>query len=325
MIKGSKILVTGGSGFIGTNFQEIFKKFSGNLIINVDLVPSKVEADHVIWEECNIMDSEKLESIFLKHQPDYVFHLAAETVTEEDFTLEDYKVNIEGAENVFNAANRTASVKGLIHTSTQFANQTDFPLKNFYDFKPHTVYGESKVASEKILIEKKYNFSWVIIRPTNVWGKWHLRYPTQFWRVLREGKYVHPDKKDVIRSYAYVGNVCDQVMHFLINIERLNKEIFYVGDEPMVLYNWVNAFSLALRGKKVRVVPKELVYFLALCGNALKLLKVNFPITTSRYRSMTLSNPAPMQKTFEEVGRPKISLEEGVRVTAEWLNNDVYG
>ncbi|MFT7032659.1 MAG: nucleoside-diphosphate-sugar epimerase [Cyclobacteriaceae bacterium] len=321
-----KILITGGSGFIGTNFHEFVNNhYSNSSIINVDLVKPKINFGNSVWEKCDILHFDGLKEVFDKYRPDTVLHLAAETSCEPELELSDYDVNTKGSENLFAVADSTESVRTVIHTSTQFTNQFDFPLKDFLSYKPHTVYGESKIISEKLLLNHEYNFNWVIIRPTNVWGKWHLRYPYEFWKVLYNGKYIHPNDEKVIRSYGYVENICEQIVHFIKNSERLNREIFYVGDEPVKLYNWVNEFSLELKGRNVRIVPKSFVKALALFGDLLKLFGISFPITSSRFESMTTSNPAPMKKTFNEVGRPIISLEQGVKVTSDWLKNDIYG
>lgn len=320
-----KILITGGSGFIGTNFHEyLTDNFPEISIVNVDIVNPKKEFQNSVWEKCDILESDRLREVFSKHNPDCVIHLAAETSCEPHLKLEDYGVNIQGSENVFKAASEAASTKSFIHTSTQFINQTDFPLDDFFDYKPHTVYGESKVESEKILISGNFDFKWLIIRPTNVWGKWHLRYPTEFWKVLYDGKYVHPNKKGVTRSYGYVMNICNQVMHFIENIDRLDREIFYVGDEPILLYDWVNEFSKKLCGRKVKTVNKNVVFGLALFGDLLCKVGVKFPITISRYRSMTTSNPAPMEKTVQEVGDKMIDWKEGIEITSKWLKDEVY-
>lgn len=320
-----KILVTGGSGFIGTNLHEfISNHFPEYQLINIDIVEPKINFIQTVWEECDILNEDRLESIFEKHQPNCVIHLAAETSCEPELVLKDYEVNTQGSQNLFEIASKTKSVQTLIHTSTQFINQYDFPLEDFFAYKPHTVYGESKIISEKLLLENKYDFNWIIVRPTNIWGKWHLRYPYEFWKVLYEGKYIHPNDRNVVRSYGYVENICQQIMHFINNAERLNGEVFYVGDQPIALYDWVNSFSLTLKGRRVRTVPKGLVYLLAVFGDLLKAVSVSFPITTSRYKSMTTSNPAPMKKTFEEVGVPNINLEQGVEITSKWLFKDVF-
>jgi hypothetical protein len=58
---------------------------------------------------------------------------------------------------------------------------------------------------------------------------------------------------------------------------------------------------------------------LAVVGEAFAACGARFPITLSRYRSMTTSNSAPMSATYELLGPPCRSLEEGIALTTRWL------
>lgn len=314
-----KVLVTGGSGFIGTNFTQLLAsehiQFS-----NIDIAPPKDDSLQSYWTRCDIMDYDKLLKAFHDFKPTAVVHLAAETDTDPAKTLDDYRVNTEGSRNVLAAIKSVNTVERVVWTSTQFVNQSVEGPRHDEDYAPHTVYGESKIITEKDLRAANLDATWTIIRPTNVWGAWHLRYPFEFWKVLSENKYFHPGRQKVIRSYAYVGNVVDQVKKILtLPKETMHKKVFYVGDRPIDLYDWVNGFSIAQTGRQVRVIPRPIVYSLAFAGDFLRLFNVKFPITTSRYRSMTTDNPASMEHTFTNLGEPKYSLEEGIAQTVEWL------
>jgi GlcNAc-P-P-Und epimerase len=314
-----KIIITGGSGFIGTNLVQSLA-LGGHEILNLDIAKPKVSALERSWINCDILRKSQLEEEFHRFRPEVVVHLAAETDTDPAKTLEDYRVNTEGTKNLLNAVLLTESVRKLIITSTQFVHQGMEGPQHDEDYAPHTIYGESKILSEQFTRNANLKCSWTIIRPTNIWGPWHLRYPYEFWKVLAEGKYIHPGKQRVVRSYGYVGNVVSQIGKILeLPDEVINKKTYYVGDEPVDLYDWVNGFSLGQIGKNVRVVPRPLVYSLALIGDILKTMGIKFPITTSRYRSMTSNNPADMRKTFKELGPARYSLQEGIDETVKWL------
>jgi hypothetical protein len=157
-----------------------------------------------------------------------------------------------------------------------------------------------------------------MITMINVWGEWHLQYPFEFWKVLAEGKYFHPGRKKVIRSYGYVGNVLNQICKILdFSQKKVHKKAFYDGDRPIDLYDWVNGFSKAQTGKDVVVLPRIFVYLLAVVGDILRLIKTKFPITTSRYESMTTDNPINIDKTFEVLGEPDYTLLEGIDKTIQ--------
>lgn len=320
-----QFLITGANGFIGTNLILSLREntTSPYRVLLVDIATPKIDLQsHETWYQVDLLDEPAIHTLFETNKPDIVIHLAAVTSTDPEWVLEDYKANTRGAEIIFEASekNKTAFV---IHTSTQFVNQAPgFPASDT-DYAPHTIYGTSKVIAEQLLREERFHFNWCIIRPTNIWGPYHLRYPYEFWKVLRDGKYLHPGGKKVIRSYGYVGNICWQIQQI---IERRNesviqKQVFYVGDRPMPMYDWANGFSMAILNKPVRVVPTLIIYTLALLGSLLRKIGIRFPITLSRYKSMTTDNPAPMNKTFDVLGTPPYTLQEGIQQTVSWLKD----
>lgn len=321
----TSILITGANGFIGTHFVAALRTyFSGPYqALLVDKAKPHVPLqENESWHAIDIMDRDSLRELFQEFRPDIVVNFAAHTSTDPRYTEADYAVNITGAQQVYQAC---ADFGGrfLVQVSSQFVHQGEGLPQSDQDFAPHTVYGESKVKAENLLRQGGYGFGWCIVRPTNVWGPWHIRYPHEFWRVLKEGKYLHPGRKKVIRSYGYVGNVCWQMVQLIQqrNSPAVNHQVFYVGEQPMPLYDWANAFSLGITGKNVRVVPGPIVYALAAVGTGLYHLGVSFPITLSRYRSMTTHNPAPMDKTLNLLGHPPYSLQEGVDITVKWLKS----
>ena len=320
----TRFLITGANGFIGTNLVTALRS---NIqapyeVALLDIASPQIELHpNETWYNTSLLDEAAVKEVFTKAQPQIVINLAALTSTEPEYVLADYAVNTKGAEIIYQNC-QEQGIDFLVHTSSQFVNQAPGYPASDIDYSPHTIYGESKVISEQTLRNGKYTFNWCMIRPTNIWGPFHLRYPYEFWKVLKEGKYFHPGSKPVIRSYGYVGNICWQIIQLIErrNEAAIRKQVFYVGDEPMNMYDWANEFSLAITKKKVRVVPTFFVYTLAVAGTVLRKFKIKFPITLSRYKSMTTDNPAPMKKTFELLGNPPFNLQEGVAITVDWLN-----
>lgn len=313
-----KYLVTGGSGFIGTNLIEKLIK-QNHEVVNIDIKAPNLESHNSLWEEIDIMHLDELLAIFGEFRPNHVIHLAARTDT-DGTRLDEYEVNTKGTENVLAAIKATNSVQRVIITSTQFVNQYNGIPKDDFDFAPHTVYGESKVITEQLTRQADLGCVWTIIRPTNIWGPWHLRYPHEFWKILGRGVYFHPGNATVVRSYGYVKNVVYQIIKMCdAKPEMVASKVYYVGDEPIELLDWVNGFSIAQTGKKVRVVPTYFVRILAFCGDFLSFLSIKFPITSSRYKSMTTSNGVSMAQTIEAFGLPPYSLQEGISDTVAWL------
>lgn len=314
----NKYLVIGGSGFIGTNLIEDLLK-ENLTVFSVDIKPPKNISHFHLWTSLDILDLTSLVNHLNLIKPNFVIHLAAKTDTTSD-NLDDYSVNTIGSKNVFTAINQCNSVKRFIFTSTQFVNQYNGTPIDDFDYSPHTVYGQSKVINEIDLRAFNLKCCWTIIRPTNIWGPYHPRYPHEFWQILSRKLYLHPNLPNITRSYGYVKNVTFQIIKiFQSDFSLVDKMTFYVGDSPIDQFQWVNAFSLLLVGQPVRLVPPSFLLFLALFGNFLSIFHIKFPITLSRFKSMTTSNDISMEKTLQSFGAPPYSLEQGVFQTVEWL------
>jgi len=272
------------------------------------------------WRKADILDVDVIDNVFDDFQPDTVIHLAARATTDSN-RLDDYEVNIKGTSTILDAIRATPSVSKAIITSTQFVHGPGSLPMGDYDFAPHTIYGQSKVISEELTHRANLNCQWTIVRPTNIWGPWHPRYDKEFWYILKKGLYVHPKtSKPVIRSYGYVGNVVWQLEEILkAPSDSVHGRVFYLGDKPISQIVWVNAFSVAITGHNVRLVPSSSLWCLGVLGSILSKFRIGFPMTISRYHSMTQDYIVPMDPAFNAFGLPPFSMEEGVEATIKWL------
>ena len=312
-----RIIITGGSGFIGTNMIDFYST-QRVTILNLDKNPPKKNTHILYWRKCDILDMDELLRVFEEFSPDYVIHLAAETDVNGKL-LSDYNSNFDGVSNLLQAVKASSNVKKVIITSTQYVNQFHGIPTHDQEYYPLGLYGESKVLTEKLTRSAELNCDWCIIRPTSIWGPWHNVYPEGIWLQILKGRYRHPGKQKVIRSYGYVGNVIYQIEQLLsVSSEQINGKVFYVGDESTNLYGWVNSFSIALTGKNVKIAPRALLRALSFFGDGLKHIGISFPLTSSRYKNMILDNPCDMQKTFRVTGKNPFNLEEGVKITVDW-------
>ncbi len=316
-----RLLVTGGSGFIGTNLMAHFIRQNIPLL-NLDWNPPLDLSQKQWWRECDIMDEVALSKAFDEFQPTHVVHLAARADTDEPNDILAYEQNHEGTIRLLRVVKRTPSVERIIVTSTQFVCEAGYQPKHDLDFKPFTLYGETKRLTEMATREAGLTCAWTIIRPTTIWGPFSLRYRDIMFKVMRKGLYFHPSKKKVVRSYGYVGNVVWQIEQMLrAPLVKVNGMVFYVGDQPFDLRIWVDAISRRLVGKPVRYIPTWLVRSIAFGGDILKVLRIPFPITTGRFRSMTSDYITPMDRTIAAFGEAPWSLEAGVDEMVKWYDN----
>jgi GlcNAc-P-P-Und epimerase len=313
-----RFLVTGGSGFIGTNLIQSLLD-DGHVVLNLDKVAPLCPSQASVWAHCNLMDARAVERNFSAMNPTHVIHMAARTDCEGKETS-DYLINTEGTRHVLTAVSCTPTVRRLLVTSTQFVCEPGFTPKHDLDFRPHTAYGASKVAMEQMVHAFDLPCAWTIVRPTTIWGPWLTRHVRQVFRALRWGIYLHPGHQPVIRSWGYVENSVFQ-MRKLITLpsSQTHGGVFYVGDEPINLLDWVNAFSRQMRQREVHVVPRVFVRTLALMGDLMSAIGLESPLTSARYRSMTQDYLCPMEKTFSLLGPSPFNLENGVERTLRWL------
>ena len=317
-----KLLITGGSGFIGTNL--VAHCLENNIDVrNVDWNPplNDKQIDH--WVSCDILNLAQLRQVFQDYQPTHVVHLAARADCEEEEDMSEYLQNTEGTRNLLAVVKTTPSIQRLIATSSQFVCRAGYLPKHDEDYNPFTLYGVTKVLTEQFTRNADLTCTWTIIRPTTVWGPWSLRYRDVLFKVLKSGLYLHPSKEKVTRSYGYVKNVVYQIMQILtVETEKIDHKVFYVGDEPLNLKEWVDTIAEELIGKKVRVMPTSWVKSIAKVGDVLSAVKVHFPITTRRFNSMTSDYITPIAETIRVLGEAPYTLRQGVVETCAWYNTD---
>lgn len=316
-----RLLVTGASGFIGTNFITRFSETNCELL-NLDIQPPLNSAHQRFWKSVDIMNPKELELAFAEFSPTHVVHMAARAECDENTTVEEgYSVNTVGTENVLNAIKKAPSIERVIIVSTQYVCGPGRHPDHDEDYFPHTIYGQSKVITEQLTRRANLDCVWTFVRPTNIWGPWHFRYQQEAWRVIKKGFYLHPAGAPVVRSYGYVGNIVWQMEQILnAPAEKVDKQVFYVGDKPIDIYQWVDAFSMALRNQHARRVPRFILKAIGLFGDIVGAVGIKFPLTLSRVRSMTQDYTTPMDKTFEVLGEPPFDLKQGVAKTIQWLD-----
>lgn len=313
-----RVLVTGGSGFIGTNLVDRLLLLDAE-VANLDTVAPLDDRHRPHWREGSVLDPDAVEGLFRSFRPHQVVHLAGRVDVEGE-TLDDYSVNTVGTANVLSAAAKTPSVQRTIVASTQFVCRPGYVPQHDEDFDPHTVYGQSKMEVERITRVSDLATTWTIVRPTTIWGPWDLTYRRQFYRVLDRGLYLHPADKPCLRSYGFVGNLIFELEVILAApSELVDRKTFYVGDPMINVIDFVDGFSNEITGRPARLVPAGLIRWLGLVGDGLGRIGWRFPISSGRYRSMTEDYYVPLQPTLDLVGPLPYSLHDGVKLTVEWL------
>lgn len=305
------LLITGGSGFIGTKLiSHLSEKYNYN-ILNIDIKEPSDQSQLKFFERKDIRDD--LSRIFESFKPDYVINLAAEASVHFK-SLSDYSSNINGVENLINHINNSG-VKKALFFSTQYVYQGFKEWEGYDQYNPFTIYGESKKIGEDLVI-KHCKEPYLILRPTNIWGEGNMIYVDGLFDVMSKGLYYHPNKKDVLRSYGYIENLCHQTV-MLMKSPELDK-IFYLSDEPIRLLEWVEKLQYAINGEKVKTLPLIIFRVASYLGEFLKILGVRFPMNKTRLTNMISPNPVPIQDTFAVTGQNPYTIDQAVKRTIDW-------
>jgi len=315
-----KILITGGSGFIGTNLiQYLLDQHNKYEIINLDINIPKNNQQNQYWKKCDIKDKKSVLVLFNEFKPDCIIHLAAKASLKGK-TLDDFPDNIIGTQNIVDCIKQTSSIKKFIHTSTQYVNTPGVHPKSETDFSPYTVYGLSKVKSEKIVRNANLDCEWFIIRPTNIWGPWHSVFPYELWPYLSKRFYFHPGFSPINKYYGFIGNSVCQIEKLLyIKDKSLMNQVYYITDPPIDNAEWMNSFSVALSGYNIRKIPKFLWKIFALSGDFLNSIGLKVPLDSERYFRLTVNEALPYKKSIELTGGPHYNLTQGISLCMDWI------
>lgn len=312
-----KILLTGSSGFIGTNITLALKERFR--LLCVDQKPPKDGSLNKFWTKVDITDFYAFEIVVQKFNPDYIIHLAARTDLDGN-SLDDYSANILGVENLMKILPSLPNLKKIVVASSMLVCHAGYYPKNQFDYSPSTLYGESKVKTEEMVWQNKPQCDWAIIRPTSIWGPWFGVPYRNFFDMVIKRRYIHIGHRSCTKTYGYVGNSVYQIEQILFNDTRdENKKVFYIGDNPATnIEEWGNEIATEF-GFKIKRIPYCLLRTAAYIGDCLNLFGLKFPMTSFRLKNMTTDNIIDLTNTYEIAPNPPCSRIEGIRKTLDWL------
>jgi GlcNAc-P-P-Und epimerase len=314
-----KVLVTGGSGFIGSNVVDVLLE-SGDHVLNYDIKAPRVDRHREYWFQGDILDAARLDHCFAGFAPNAVIHLAAKA----DIYANDWSgfASIhQGTQNLRDAIDRYGNLDTLVNVSTQLVIGPEHRPCSLLDYRPYTLYGEAKAFAEGLLLEWQSPTRWLTVRPANIWGPYHPSFADAIWKYIRQRVYLHPDTREpVVRSYGYVRNTAEQMVA-LMRCDRslTDRQVFYVADAVLDSAVWVDAFALALTGKRSRRMKLPVLRTMGWVGDMAMKCGVRSPIDSGRVMRMTHSYRVPLEPTLAITGAPRIPLEAGVAETVEWL------
>jgi nucleoside-diphosphate-sugar epimerase len=315
----SNFLITGGSGFIGTNLINLLLKTNCSKIYNIDFNPPTVLSHKKYWINCDIRNLSRLKKHISNIKPDYIIHLAARTDLNGK-TLREYSTNTSGTKNLINCCINIKKIV-FIHTSTTLVNKNGYTPKSLYDYNPATVYGESKVISEKFFLNSKIKFKYFIVRPTLIWGPYFSEPLYRFFSSIKKGYYFNPMSEPVYKTWGHVENSCKQIL-YLVSSHRISnsEKIFYLGDpKPIEVYTVAKMINKSFKNIiPIFKIPRIFSFCIAIFCEIFIFFQP--PLTRFKLKNISTSS---VYKIILKIKNP-ISLKKGIKQTIKWMekNND---
>jgi dTDP-4-dehydrorhamnose reductase len=164
-----KILVTGANGLVGQKLIALLNSHASVTLLATARKKSAIPLLHGTWDVLDIANSNEVESVFEKFEPDCVINTAAMTQVDQCETDRDlcWNINVNAVDLLVKASARFKT--HLIHLSTDFVfDGSKGPLDELALPNPISYYGESKLAAEKIIQRSEIN--WTILRTALVYG-----------------------------------------------------------------------------------------------------------------------------------------------------------
>jgi dihydroflavonol-4-reductase len=317
-----KVLITGGTGFIGSHLLERLAA-EGHEIFALVRNP-----DRLVIPPASTVHPLQGDLFHLPDLPpalDVVFHLAASTKTlkRENY----YTVNKDGTANFFAALRRLPSPPKTVLLSSLAAGGPSWETRSRRESDPPdpvTPYGESKLMSEQEALVFKAEIPLVILRAGAVYGPRDKDF-LRFFKLVQIGLMPVVGRRNMPMTLCFIG---DMVRALLIAAEcRVpSGEVFNIGDAAAVTWERLGETAGRIfRKKALRIhIPALFAFPGAFLSEAAGFL-AGRPTVITRAKVKLCCQPgwvADVSKAREMLGfETQTVLENGVRETIRWYRD----
>ncbi len=318
-----RVLVTGGSGFIGTSLVARFLDRNDRVTV-LDLIPPAADqAARVHYVQGDVRDPQCVARAMTG--AGLVIHLAA---AHHDFGISEatfFSVNEGGAEVLTGAMIEANVQRACFYSSVAVYGAAPEPRTEEVRPVPLNAYGDSKLAGERVFrrwAEGASKRQAIVIRPTMTFGPGNFANMYSLIRQVHRRMFLQVGAGQNGKSIAYVDNLVDATL-FLVSQELTSAfNVYNYVDLPIPTSSEIsNAVRLALGRNPARLnIPLWLALAVAWPLDVVaRMTGKNLPITAARIRKLAGSRTVYSGEKLEVTGfRAKVSVEEGIRRMVEW-------
>lgn len=293
-LKGKKILVTGGAGFMGSHLSDYLVKQGHDVVVLDNL--SGGRRDYVNpraqFIHCDLRSREAC--VKAVENVEIIYHLAAHAAEGQSVFAPTYttETNLIGFLNLLTAA-ISKDIETFVFTSSMsvYGTQPELPMREDHPRQPQDPYGITKAACEQLLeiYEELFDFNYVILRPHNVYGERQIMdFPYRnviaiFMNRIMQGKppIIYGDGEQE-RAFTYISDCTPYVAESAF-IDQAYGEIINIGSEEVVTINKLAEIVLEKMGSDLRPIkfpprPSEVKF--AYCSSAKARRLLGYETTT---------------------------------------------
>lgn len=267
-LKGKNILVTGGTGFVGSHLIEELVKQKANIVTTFQSINprSYFFTQHlnnkVVLVQLDVCNYDGIFDLVTKYDIEYIFHLAAQPLVGVAYHNPKRTLysNILGTINVLECARSFSKVKGVIAASSD-KSYGKLDKKKYLETDPllgDHPYEVSKSSAYFICYSyfKTYHVPVVVTRFGNVYGEGDLNFsriiPGIMKSIVRSETLDVRSNGEYVRDYLYVKDVVDGYLLLANNINKIKGEAFNFGSEESLSVIELIRLTEKILNKKVR-------------------------------------------------------------------------
>jgi nucleoside-diphosphate-sugar epimerase len=266
----AKFLVTGGGGFFGGILKRRLLN-DGAEVVSVDLVPDADRHPALTSFQSDIRDEKSMRNIFAAHRFDGVFHIAAMLAHGKMNRDLLWTSNVDGTGVVARCA-RDAGVRKFVFTSSNclWASNLGHPVREDDPPAPAEVYGESKLAGEKLLEQFRDGLEIVVLRCPTIIDSGRLGLLAILYEFIRENKTLWVvGSGDTRYQFIYAGDLAEACIR---SFDYHGSATFNVGSDnvPTMRECYQAVIREAGSQSRVKSLPKRPTLFIMRLAHVLR-------------------------------------------------------